>query len=134
MYGCMHGSKRVFQMASDSIGRIKANNDFSKMMEVHIVLCASKAYYTWNCFFGMEKIRQSAGGHGFSYYSGIPPLITEMSPCVAAEGDNTVLSLASAKAILFLMNKAMKTGKAPNTSVDYMEDMFTYLSEVKQPI
>lgn len=69
------------------------------------MLCASKAYYTWNCFFGMEKIRQSAGGHGFSYYSGIPPLITEMSPCVAAEGDNTVLSLASAKAILFLMNK-----------------------------
>lgn len=74
------------------------------------------------------------GGHGYSYYSGIPPLITEMSPCVAAEGDNTVLSLASAKVIMLYLNKAMKSGKAPNESVDYLEDIFSYLGEVKQPL
>lgn len=28
----------------------------------------------------------------------------------------------------------MASGKAPNQSVDYMEDIFSYLSDVKQPL
>ncbi|CAD8156667.1 unnamed protein product [Paramecium octaurelia] len=134
MYGCMLGSKKVFAMAQDNVARIKQKNDFSKMMEVHVVLSASKAYYTWNCFFALEKVRQCAGGHGYSYYSGIPPLITEMSPCVVAEGDNTVLSLSVGKVLLMYLNKAMQSGKAPNTTCDYLEDIFNYLTELKQPL
>ena len=77
------------------------------MTEVHVVLASSKAFYTWNCFFGLEKLRQCAGGHGYSYYSGLPELITEMSPCVTAEGDNTVLSLSVGKLMLMYLNKSM---------------------------
>ena len=31
---------------------------------------------------GMEILRRSAGGHGFSQYSGLPGLIGELSPTV----------------------------------------------------
>lgn len=107
-----------------------------------MVLSGAKAYYTWNTFFGLERLRQCAGGHGYSLYSGLPILITEFAGCVAAEGDNTVLSISAAKGLLSYLNKclsqsyitAMKSGKAPNQSVDYLENVFEYLSSVKKII
>ena len=67
------------------------------------------------------------GGHGFSQFSGLPMLITEFMPCCHAEGDNTVLALSVGKVILSYLNKSIQTGKAPNESCDYLEDIFNYL-------
>ena len=71
-------------------------------------------------------------------------MITEFAGCVAAEGDNTVLSLSAGKGLMSYLNKcisytkiywsAFKTGKAPNQSVDYLEGIFDYLAEVKKII
>lgn len=48
---------------------------------------------------------------------------------MAAEGDNTVLSLSVGKICLAYLQKAMGTGKAPNATCDYLEDIMTYLTE-----
>lgn len=57
-----------------------------------------------------------------------------MSPSVTAEGENTVLSLSAAKGILMLLEKAIKTGKAPNSTLDYLENILEFTSSIKQPI
>lgn len=38
----------------------------------------------------------------------MPTLLNEFATCVAAEGDNTVLSLSVGKAIMALLNKCKK--------------------------
>jgi acyl-CoA oxidase len=45
-----------------------------------------------------------------------------------------VLSLSVGKVLLSYLNKCMQSGKAPNETCDYLENIFDYLSEVKQPI
>jgi acyl-CoA oxidase len=45
----------------------------------------------------MEILRRSAGGNGFSSYSGLPGLQTEIAPTATFEGDNTVLLLQTAR-------------------------------------
>jgi len=35
----------------------------------------------------------ACGGHGYSYYSGIPGIIDEFKPMVTLEGENTVMYL-----------------------------------------
>lgn len=57
MYGNMFGSRRILQMCRQNVEKIKKNNDFSMMMEIHVVLAAAKAFYTWNTFFGLERLR-----------------------------------------------------------------------------
>lgn len=104
------------------------------MEELHVVLSSAKAYYTWNTYFGLERLRQCAGGHGYSLYSGLPQILTGFAACVTAEGDNTVLSLSAAKGIIGYLTKSLKSGKAPNSSVDYLQDVIGYVSDVKQTI
>lgn len=71
MYAYMIGSKRIKKMAKENIERVN-KNDFSMMMEIHLVLSSAKAFYTWGCYFGVETVRQALGGHGYSLYSGLP--------------------------------------------------------------
>jgi acyl-CoA oxidase len=47
----------------------------------------------------LETMRRAAGGHGFSSYSGIPIIHTELSPTVTYEGENTILHLQTARFI-----------------------------------
>lgn len=53
MYGCMVGGKRIKKMAKENVERVN-RNDFSLMMEIHLVLSSAKAFYTWGCYFGLE--------------------------------------------------------------------------------
>ena len=104
MYANMFGSKKVLQLAQQNVRLIEEKAEYSMMTEMHVILCAAKSFYTWNTFFGLERLRQCAGGHGYSIYSGLPQILTEFASCVAAEGDNTVLSLSSAKAVLSFLS------------------------------
>jgi len=54
-----------------------------------------------------------------------------MSPSVTAEGENTVLSLSAAKGILMFLEKAIKTGLAPNPTLDYLEKILEFTSSMK---
>lgn len=48
----------------------------------------------------MEIIRRSIGGHGTSYYSGVPQLMNEYVANNTHEGENTVMYLQTAKYVL----------------------------------
>jgi hypothetical protein len=56
------------------------------MNETHICLCLGKAFFSETVYQGMEICQRACGGHGFSYYSGFPTLLSEYSSNLTYEG------------------------------------------------
>ena len=54
--------------------------DFSKLNEAHIIISSIKAVSTKDGINGIDILRRSAGGHGFSSYSAFPNLQLELAP------------------------------------------------------
>lgn len=80
-------------MNDEMMRRINKKNDFSMLNEMHNIACGAKALYTEGPLKHLETCRMACGGHGFSYYSGLPSLVEEYKPLVTLEGDNTILLL-----------------------------------------
>lgn len=70
---------------------------------------------------GIETLRRSLGGHGTSYYSGIPQILNEHSPNNTHEGENTVMYIQTARYILKSYIGLLTKGKTPTDSVKYLE-------------
>jgi acyl-CoA oxidase len=71
-------------LAGAEIGRVSQENrervlrnDFSLLQETHSCLAVSKCLFSEVCQDGIEVLRRSMGGHGTSYYSGLPQLLNE---------------------------------------------------------
>ena len=67
-------------MAEDVIKKAKEHNDFKELNSVHALSSGVKAVLTADTLKATEVLRRSAGGHGFSSYSGLPGIQTEVSP------------------------------------------------------
>ena len=59
-------------------GQKVLKKDFSILQETHSNLCFSKCLFSEICQDGMEILRRSMGGHGTSYYSGVPQIMNEL--------------------------------------------------------
>ena len=95
-----HRLSKFLKKNSDAV----KDNNFSYLQEAHVYLSGYKAYFTWtgiNCF---SEMMQAAGGHGYSYYSGLPVMLSELFPDTILEGENSLLCLQVARHLL----KAMK--------------------------
>ena len=101
--------------------KITNYEDFSMMNDLHSILSGCKAVFTWDCSSGLDILRQACGGHGFSKFSGIITPLLEVAPNVTLEGDNTVMSLQTARYLVKSVNKAMKGGKLME-SVEYLKN------------
>jgi acyl-CoA oxidase len=62
------------------------SQDFSLLQETHISLAWSKCLFSEICQDGMEILRQSMGGHGTSYYSGVAQIMNEYAANNTVEG------------------------------------------------
>lgn len=120
-------SIRLRELVADNFKRIQ-DNDFSLLNETHIVLSGTKALFTYQILFGMEKCRLACGGHGFSHYSSLPAIHQEVAANCTLEGENTVMFLQVARYLLKMYNKASK-GQKVNHLVDYMSNCSTFLQE-----
>lgn len=122
-------------MASAKIREVSANNgkrvlekDFSLLQETHSNLAFSKGLFSEICQDGIEILRRSMGGHGTSYYSGMPQLLNEYIANNTHEGENTVMYLQSARYVLKSYLGHMTKGKPLADSVSYIS-RFQELSE-----
>jgi len=52
---------------------------------------------SWEVAAGLELLRMSCGGHGYSRASGFPQLYGDFVPACTYEGENTVLMLQAAR-------------------------------------
>lgn len=77
---------------------LRANkNDFTTLQELHAISSGMKAVYSWTAHFGLDKIRMSCGGQGFSDYAGIAPLWRHQVLIPTVEGENTMIILQTAR-------------------------------------
>lgn len=120
-------SMRLRKLVADNFKRIQ-ENDFSLLNETHIVLSGTKALFTYQILFGMEKCRLACGGHGFSQYSSLPALQQEVAANCTLEGENTVMFLQVARFLLKMYNKASK-GQKLHPLVDYMSNCASFLDD-----
>ncbi|XP_040850668.1 peroxisomal acyl-coenzyme A oxidase 2 [Ochotona curzoniae] len=73
------------------------NLDFTLLPELHVLSTGSKAMISDFCVQGTELCRRACGGHGYSQLSGLPILVTSVTPACTYEGENTVLYLQVAR-------------------------------------
>lgn len=81
-----------------------------------------KAIITGDTLKAMEVLRRSAGGHGFSSYSGLPQIQTEVSPTATFEGENTILFLQTARFLIKALN-SIKKGKGLPEIAAFLEQV-----------
>lgn len=83
----------------------------------HHLSSGMKSVYTQQVFDGLLLMRQSIGGAGFSAWSGLPRMISEFSPVVTFEGDNTVMAQQSCN---YIFKLAKPGSTSPDPILDYI--------------
>ncbi|ETK70859.1 hypothetical protein L915_21813, partial [Phytophthora nicotianae] len=79
----------------------------------HVMSCGLKVLTTDLATAGIETARRACGGHGYLLSSGLPILLGDAAQTVTTEGDNLVLSIQTARALLKILASYKKTGKVP---------------------
>lgn len=97
-------------------------NEFGKLDIMHHLSAGMKATYSRICYDGLDTVRQSCGGAGFSSFSGLPSLQVDYAPNTTFEGDNTVMLQQTAKLMFKTMKQLLKGHKALG--------FFSYFNEI----
>jgi len=71
-----------------------------KLKETHATSAGLKAFCTWAGLETIERCRASCGGHGYSAYVGLASMYNDQAVQCTWEGDNTILSLQSGRALI----------------------------------
>jgi len=66
----------------------------------HHLSAGFKSLFTQITYEGIDVLRQSCGGAGFSAWSGLPHLVQLYAPNTTFEGDNTLMAQQSSRLIL----------------------------------
>uniref|UniRef100_H2Z2X0 Acyl-coenzyme A oxidase n=1 Tax=Ciona savignyi TaxID=51511 RepID=H2Z2X0_CIOSA len=97
------------------------NNDISGLPELHALSAGMKAVVSEQCSDGIEILRKSCGGHGYSNASGIPIIWSSAVACCTYEGENTVMLLQCARYLVKCINQVQTTRMVG--SVAYLNNM-----------
>ena len=109
-YALTIGGTKIREVSEQNTENIY-KSDFSLLKETHSNLCFSKGLYSELSQDGIEILRRSMGGHGTSYYSGVPQLMNEYSANNTHEGENTVMYLQTALYVLKKFKEFMTKSK-----------------------
>ena len=80
--------------------------DISLLKDVHVNSSGLKALTTAVTSDAIEVCRKCCGGHGYSRFSGLIDLYGNYVPACTYEGDNTIMSLQTARELLHAWNRA----------------------------
>jgi len=127
-YAFHFAAMRIKQL-NDSMETSLHSGDYNEALpllaDVHGSSAGLKAMCTWTTQAGLEVCRQSLGGHGYSAYTGIAVMSADFAVNCTWEGDNTVLALQTARALLATSKKALAGEKVVGS--------MSYLSELLHP-
>ncbi|KAF8587792.1 acyl-CoA oxidase [Ramaria rubella] len=71
--------------------------DHSALAYGHIITASLKAFATQTAADGVEDVRKCCGGHGYSSLSGLPELVSVVTPMATLEGENFVMYQQTAR-------------------------------------
>lgn len=75
-YAILFSYNHVYDLALDVVKDAQEKNEFGRLNSTHALSSSVKAVITTDTLRAMEVLRRSAGGHGFSSYSGLPGIQT----------------------------------------------------------
>ena len=104
-----------------------SGNEFaflSGLPERHAQSCGFKAFLTWWATDVLEQARRALGGHGYSYFSGMPALIADFGVVTTGGGDNIVIAQQLSKFLIKQWeSKITNSNNSFNSpSVDYLKE------------
>ncbi|KAG0146108.1 hypothetical protein CROQUDRAFT_63131 [Cronartium quercuum f. sp. fusiforme G11] len=118
----------MFEKLSEELDSFDSSSDkeqtervLETLKETHASSAGLKAFSTWQCLDTIDKCRQSLGGHGYSAYAGLASMYADQAVQCTWEGDNTILSLQSGRALISAYEDAQK-GKKLASGVAYLND------------
>ena len=79
-----------FSIASDK--EILENGSYKLLDILHHITCGLKSICTSMQYYGIDEMRQSCGGAGFTMASGIAALWVDNAPLVTYEGVNVIMT------------------------------------------
>jgi len=89
---------------------IEDAGDVSELPAVHAASAGLKAFCTWLTNDALETCRQQLGGHGYSAYNALGAMRSDFAVQCTWEGDNTVLALQTARALMAAVDAAQGAG------------------------
>jgi acyl-CoA oxidase len=124
--------QRLFEETSSALealepGDPNLNATIELLKETHATSAGLKAFCTWATLDTIEKARQACGGHGYSSYNGFASMFTDFAVHCSWEGDNSVLSLQSGRALIAAYRDAMD-GKKLAEGTSYLNNIEQVLS------
>lgn len=122
-YAMVFSNLRLARFLKKNAEMVKQNN-FDYLQEAHVYLCGYKAYFTWTGVQSYSEMIQAAGGHGFSYYSGLTSALTELFPDTILEGENSLLCLQIARHLLKSIKMVQEgNGSKIKGATQYLKDI-----------
>ena len=104
LYASIFARPFIKAMYTQAEQKLKAGDD-SELAFLHCIMSLYKSYVTYTTLEGIEEARRSCGGHGFLMLSGLPSLYGEYLPSITFDGDNSILTLQSARYFMSLLRK-----------------------------
>ena len=106
-----------------------AAGDVSSLAELHSASSAFKSLCTQVAADGIETLRRSCGGHGYSGFSGFVTLLTDYVPTQTYEGENIVMYLQTARGLMKQYNNTVVKKKSQAAGIlSWMNDL-SFLSK-----
>ena len=125
-YAMSFASHNLVDLHKQLVANIE-KGDYGMLDLAHHLSAGYKACYTKITYEGIDLLRQSCGGAGFSAWSGLPTIQTDYAPNTTFEGDNTVLLQQCAKFII-KNTKNIQRGFKPTGVFSYFNEFETLLS------
>jgi len=113
-----HYCNEGFGLLQDAVKK----GDFGRLDVMHHLLAGYKSIFSDRVLNLVEVARRSAGGAGYSAWSGLPNIYFNSSPVPTYEGDNTVMMLQSSRYLKKMVDRASKGKTIP--------EPFGYLNKI----
>ncbi|CAG9312285.1 unnamed protein product [Blepharisma stoltei] len=101
--------------------KVEEDPECLELAEHHAILSALKALASWYGMACTQECRESAGGSGYSYYSGLARNRNSQDVHITWEGDSSVLIQQAGRFILKSMQKMMKGQRVNVESLKFLK-------------
>ncbi|KAM7341954.1 acyl-coenzyme A oxidase 1-like [Cochliomyia hominivorax] len=108
---------RLYENTYEAIAR----KDYSRLSELHALACILKVSSSYDTTFGIERMRQSCGGHGYLVSANLGNLFTISTAACTYEGENSVLYLQVGKILLKTWSDIL-AGKELMPTMSYLSE------------
>ncbi|XP_065369280.1 probable peroxisomal acyl-coenzyme A oxidase 1 [Calliphora vicina] len=108
---------RLYEQTSQDI----AEQDFSRLPELHALACILKVSCSYDSAYGIERMRQGCGGHGYLTAANMGNLFTLATAACTYEGENTVLYLQVGKILIKSWSDVL-AGKKLMPTLSYLSE------------